>query len=79
MTDLYYHRDDQDELVVCGRHRKPVTDELLIWTRHVICGGRSVVLNRVEVEQLVDVLRLWLETGWPGVKKSEASAEVQHG
>lgn len=67
MATIYTAHDGQDQLVVGGRHVKPVTDELLISVRHYVAQPRSVVLSRADVEALHLALGDWLETGWPDV------------
>jgi hypothetical protein len=69
---IFEHADGVDVLVVTARHHRPVTDELLVQVFHRTVGAtRSALLDRAAVAELHDALGQWLQTGWPGVAKTE--------
>ena len=70
MTMIHAVSEHTGLLTVTGRHRKPVTDELVITLQHRTTGNpRSIVLSRDQVQDLSDALTTWLSEGWPGVAK----------
>lgn len=72
MADLFTATADRDHLRVCGRHIKPITDELLIAVEHRTTGAaKAIVLSRPRVRELHAALGRWLDEGWPGVTQTE--------
>lgn len=66
MAQIYAVNDGRDQLVVGGRHVKPITDELLVSVHHAM-QQHSVVLARQSVRYLHAALGRWLNEGWPDV------------
>lgn len=63
-------------LQVTARHRRPLTDDLLIQVHHrTTWSGRSALLDRAAVTKLHAALGKWLEDGWPGVPKQEGATD----
>lgn len=57
-------------LQVKGRYKPPAEDEVVLCVLHrTTGGGRSILLERSQVEALHEWLDKWLAGGWPGVPR----------
>lgn len=59
-----------DVLQLKGRCKPPAEDEVVLCVFHrTTGGGRSILLERSQVEALHEWLGKWLADGWPGVPR----------
>lgn len=71
-ADAYQVTDCNTVLRVTARHRKPVSDDLLIDVRHrTTRDGRSALLTRQQAASLRDWLTRWIEEGWDGTRRTQ--------
>jgi hypothetical protein len=73
-TDLFElpNTGDNSLLTIGPRYRPPISDDLILSVRHHTTGdGRSVLLGRAQVREVLDWLTAWYEHGWPGVARTE--------
>lgn len=77
-ADSFEIVDRNDVLHLIPRHRKPMTDDVLLRVFHrTTGGGRSILLDRQAAQDLHDWLGRWLEQGWDGVKPPHSALRVR--
>src|SRR5258707_322078 len=68
--DAYELVDHNDVLQIMPRHKKPCSDDLVLRVLHrTTRGGRAVLIERGQAEELRDWLTRWLAEGWDGVRR----------
>ncbi|MGH3099300.1 MAG: hypothetical protein ACRDMV_25245 [Streptosporangiales bacterium] len=69
--------DGRDTLHVRGRHRRPVSDEVMLTCEHrTTRQGGSVVLDAGQAADLWRWLGWWLEHGWDGVAHTDPRGDT---
>ena len=64
-----------DVLQLIPRHRKPMSDDVVLKTFHRTTGsGRSFLLDRGAVQALHEWIGRWLEEGWDGVTRKDVTS-----
>jgi hypothetical protein len=64
------HAANNAELAVSARHKKPITDDLVVTCRQSY-SERPILLSRAQVGELHDWFGKWLAEGWDGVPHTE--------